>query len=76
MSNSTIDVLKILIPVAAIIGLLVAVGLTSWISKAKEGSDRMKEISGFIREGAMAFLKREYRTMIIVIVILFLAIGF
>ncbi|MDO4859704.1 MAG: sodium-translocating pyrophosphatase, partial [Bacillota bacterium] len=76
MSNSTIDVLKILIPVAAIIGLLVAVGLTSWISKAKEGSDRMKEISGFIREGATAFLKREYRTMIIVIVILFLAIGF
>ena len=76
MSNSTIDVLKILIPCAAVIGLLVAVGLTSWISKAKEGSDRMKEISGFIREGAMAFLKREYRTMIIVIVILFLAIGF
>ena len=76
MSNSTIDVLKILIPIAAIIGLLVAVGLTSWISKAKEGTDRMKEISGFIREGAMAFLKREYRTMIIVIVILFLAIGF
>ena len=76
MSNSTIDVLKILIPIAAIIGLLVAVGLTSWIGKAKEGTDRMKEISGFIREGGMAFMKREYRTMIIVIDILFLAIGF
>ena len=76
MSSSTIDVLKILIPIAAIIGLLVAVGLTSWIGKAKEGTDRMKEISGFIRAGAMAFLKREYRTMVVVIVILFLAIGF
>ena len=76
MSSSTIDVLKILIPIAAIIGLIVAACLTGWISKAKEGTDRMKEISGFIRAGAMAFLKREYRTMIIVIVILFLAIGF
>ena len=76
MSSSTIDVLKILIPIAAIIGLIVAICLTSWIGKAKEGTDRMKEISGFIRAGAMAFLKREYRTMVVVIVILFLAIGF
>ena len=76
MSSSTIDVLKILIPITAIIGLIVAICLTSWIGKAKEGTDRMKEISGFIRAGAMAFLKREYRTMVVVIVILFLAIGF
>ena len=36
----------------------------------------MKEIAGYIREGAMAFLKREYKTMVIVIVVLFLLIGF
>lgn len=63
-------------PVVALIGLIVAFGLASWISKVDEGTDRMKEIAGYIREGAMAFLKREYRTMVIVIVILFLAIGF
>ncbi|MDD6043549.1 MAG: sodium-translocating pyrophosphatase [Eubacteriaceae bacterium] len=62
-------------PIAAAIGLLVAFCLTSWISKADEGTDRMKEIAGFIREGAMAFLKREYKTMVIVIVVLFLLIG-
>ncbi|MDO4393942.1 MAG: sodium-translocating pyrophosphatase [Bacillota bacterium] len=66
----------ILAVVAAIIGLAVAVGLASWISKAPEGTDRMKEISGFIAEGAMAFLRREYKIMVIVIVVLFLLIGF
>ena len=63
-------------PIAAIIGLIVAFSLGSWIKKADEGTDRMKEIAGYIREGAMAFLRREYKTMVIVIVILFLLIGF
>ncbi|MDO4486203.1 MAG: sodium-translocating pyrophosphatase [Bacillota bacterium] len=70
------NVLALVAVVAAIIGLAVAVGLASWISKADEGTDRMKEISGYIREGAMAFLTREYKIMIIVIVVLFLLIGF
>ena len=68
--------LAIIAVVAAIIGLVVAVGLASWISKADEGNDRMKEIAGFIREGAMAFLAREYKVMVIVIAVLFLLIGF
>ena len=63
-------------PIAAIVGLIVAFCLASWIGKADEGTDRMKEIAGFIREGAMAFLRREYKTMVIVIVVLFLLIGF
>ena len=62
-------------PIAAAVALVVAFCLTSWITKADEGTDRMKEIAGFIREGAMAFLKREYKTMIIVIVVLFFLIG-
>ena len=62
--------------IAALIGLIVAFCLAAWIKKADEGTDRMKEIAGFIREGAMAFLRREYKTMIIVIAVLFLLIGF
>ncbi len=63
-------------PIAAAIGLIVAFCLSSWISKADEGTDRMKEIAGYIREGAMAFLKREYKSMAIVIAALFVLIGF
>lgn len=61
--------------VAAVLGLLVAFCLAAWIKKADEGTDRMKEIAGYIREGAMAFLRREYKTMIIVIAVLFFLIG-
>lgn len=68
--------IKWMVPAAALIGLLVAFALASWVSKAPEGTDRMKEISGYIREGAFAFLKREYKTMILVIVALFVLIGF
>ncbi len=69
------NVLAILAVIAAIIGLAVAIGLASWIGKADEGTDRMKEIAGYIREGAMAFLSREYKIMIIVIVVLFALIA-
>lgn len=69
------DILSLIAPIAAIIGLIVAFSLAAWISKADEGNDRMKEIAGHIREGAMAFLKREYKIMAIVIIIIFLVIG-
>ena len=67
--------IKWMVPIAALIGLLVAFALASWVGKAPEGTDRMKEISGYIREGALAFLKREYRTMAVVIVALFVLVG-
>lgn len=65
----------IIASVCALAALIVAFALTKWIGSVDEGTDRMKEIAGFIREGAMAFLTREYKIMIIVIVVLFLLIG-
>lgn len=70
------NVLAILAPAAAIIALVFAYSLSAWINKMDEGTERMKEISSYIREGAMAFLRREYQSMLIVILILFLGIGF
>ncbi|MBQ3501210.1 MAG: sodium-translocating pyrophosphatase [Oscillospiraceae bacterium] len=49
------------VPVIGVIALVVALVLKSWIGKQDEGNARMKEISGYIREGAMAFLGREYK---------------
>ena len=66
---------SVLAVVASVIGLVVAFCLYAWIRKTEEGTDRMKEIAGFIREGAMAFLSREYKYMAIVIAALFVLIG-
>jgi len=46
------------------------------IRKAPQGNDRMKEISGFIRTGAMRFLFREYLILSPFVVLLFFLIGF
>ena len=62
-------------PVVGIVALCVAYVLASWIGKQSTGNERMTEIAGFIHEGAMAFLKREYRTMIIVVAVLFVILG-
>lgn len=70
------NVLAVLAPIAAVIALVFAYGLSSWIGKMDEGTDRMREISGYIREGAMAFLRREYKTMVVVILVLFVILGF
>ena len=70
------ETLAIVAPICAAVALIVAFALSSWIGKVDEGTDRMKEIAGYIREGAMAFLRREYKTMVIVIVVLFVVIGY
>lgn len=72
----TLDSLIYLIPVAGVLALVVAFGLSAWINKNDEGTDRMKEIASYIREGAMAFLMREYRTIIIFVVVMFALLVF
>jgi K(+)-stimulated pyrophosphate-energized sodium pump len=62
-------------PAAGILALVFAYGLASWIGKVDEGTERMKEIASYIREGAMAFLRREYKTMIIFVTVMFLILG-
>ncbi len=63
-------------PAAGVLALVVAFALASWIKKQDEGTDRMKEISAYIREGAMAFLSREYKTIVIFALVIFLILGF
>jgi K(+)-stimulated pyrophosphate-energized sodium pump len=45
----------------------------SWVLKQDAGDGKMKEISDYIYEGALAFLKAEYRLLAIFVVIVVLA---
>ena len=62
-------------PIVGVIALLFAVMLAGRINKVDVGTERMKEISSYIHEGAMAFLMREYRTLVVFIVVLFLILA-
>src|SRR5687767_12130677 len=70
------DKLIYLVPVMGIIGLLYTLVKFNWVSRQDAGTDRMKEISNYIAEGAMAFLKAEWKVLgyFVVIVGILLAV--
>ena len=56
--------LMIYVPIVmAIIGLLFMYAKRAWVLKQDAGDGKMKEISDYIYEGALAFLKAEYRLL-------------
>ncbi len=61
---------------SGLIAMLFAFVKTSWINKQDEGSDRMKKIGKSISEGAMAFLKAEYRILSIFVVVVACLLAF
>ena len=61
--------LSYLIPAAGVLALLFALWRAMWIKKQKPGNERMQEISGFIRQGAMAFLSRQYKVLTVFVIV-------
>ena len=59
-----------LVPAAAVIALLSAWIFFRQMMKESEGTATMKEIARFVREGAMAYLKQQYRIVTVVFVVL------
>ena len=59
-----------LVPAAAVIALVFAYIFFRQMMKESEGTATMKEIARFVREGAMAYLKQQYKVVIIVFIIL------
>ena len=70
------DKLIYLVPIMGAIGLLYTFVKFNWVAKQDPGTDRMKEISNYIAEGAMAFLRAEWKILgyFVVIVALLLAV--
>ncbi len=69
------DTYLVVSTLAGVLALLFAYFLAGGISKADAGNERMREIAGFIHEGAMAFLFREYRYLIVFAAIVFIVLS-
>ncbi len=62
----------ILVPLASLLALGFAWFFFKSLMKNSEGTDKMKEIAQYVREGAMAYLKRQYKVVGLVFLILFI----
>ncbi|MBU0676707.1 MAG: sodium-translocating pyrophosphatase [Verrucomicrobia bacterium] len=62
---------------SGVLALLFAFYKSVWVNKKDPGTDRMQEIGAAVREGAMAFLAREYKVLavFVIAVAILLAIG-
>ncbi len=69
------DILFYLVPAIGLLGLVYTFVKFNWVSRQDAGSDRMKEISNYIAEGAMAFLKAEWKILGYFVVIVAILLG-
>jgi|TARA_B110001454_G_scaffold15694_1_gene14092 K(+)-stimulated pyrophosphate-energized sodium pump len=66
----------LLIMLSGLLAMGFAFWKTSWINKQSQGNDRMKSIGASIADGAMAFLKAEYRILAVFVVAVAFILGF
>jgi len=67
-----------LIPIFGIVALLYTFFQSKWVSRQNAGNERMKVISGHIADGAMAFLKAEYKILtyfVVIVAVLLIIMG-
>ena len=66
----TTETLFYLAPIASVVALVFAYIFFKQMMKESEGTDTMKEIASHVRKGAMAYLKQQYKVVLIVFIIL------
>ncbi len=67
--------ISVIVPIGGIVALLFSTYLFFTVKKQSSGNEKMKELSGAIREGAMAFLKSEYKVLIIFVAVVASLLG-
>lgn len=72
MSDSLVELLFYLVPVGSLFALFYALYLFKFISKQDPGNEKMREISAAVREGAKAYLKRQYKGVGVFFVVMFI----
>ena len=65
-----------LIVLCGVLAIAYAVWATYAVMQADPGNEKMQEIAAAIREGAQAYLKRQYSTIAVVGVVIFLVLGY
>ena len=65
-----------LIVLCGVLAIIYAIWATRSVLQSDAGSARMQEISAAVREGAQAYLKRQYSTIALVGVVIFLIVGY
>lgn len=70
------DFVLVSAPIIGILALLFAFYKAKYVESVDPGSERMKEIASYIEQGAMAFLRREYKSVAIFVVVLFVILTF
>jgi K(+)-stimulated pyrophosphate-energized sodium pump len=65
----------VMAPLCALISILVGLYFLRYVNKQDSGTEGMKEISGAIKEGAAAFVRREYTTLAMFVIVVAILIG-
>ena len=65
-----------LIILCGVLALVYAIWATFSVMQADPGSQRMQEIAAAVREGAQAYLRRQYATIGVVGIVIFLIVGY
>jgi len=69
------DTILYLIPAMGVLALLYSFWKSGWINKQSTGNEKMTRISEHIKDGAISFLKTEYKVLILFVIVVALLLG-
>ena len=65
-----------IVPFASVCALIMAFYFYKSMMREDEGTERMREVAGYVRTGAMAYLRQQYKVVIIIFVVISLIFAF